>query len=460
MEPAHLRFGGGASETMMHPLVALWMLVAFVLILTIPRNKVIVPLLFTFFSVPIGQVVVLGGLHFTALRILIIAGLIRRGKDASGGSSSPCKYPGGFNALDKVIVFWTISTLIVICLQWMNVQCTIAKLGEFLDSFGGFVVARYFIPDWDAVRRTIKVLAVICIVQGALMMNEQIMHQNLYGYLGGWPIAVTYRDGHVRSQGVMGNIAGGLFGGTLIPLLLWLSTQAKSRSLGLLGIAGAATMVFTSDASTSMMALNASVLGLMFWFLRRQMRVIRWTLSLTLIGLQLVMNAPVWSLIARIDLTGSSSGYHRYYLINNCVNHFSDWWLLGTKYYNTWGYDMFDLCDQYVVCAVTGGLVTLVLFIMIYSRSFGAIGRARKRVSGDRKQEWFLWCLGSTLFAHVVASFGLNYMALLQMALFPLFAFVSVVAFEAKRLPAREARTLHIPQVAAQGYLPPLSEAR
>jgi len=457
MEPAHLRFGGGASETMLHPLVALWMLVAFVLILTLPRNKVIVPLLFTFFSVPIGQVVVLGGLHFTALRILIIAGLIRRA--SSEASSSEGKYPGGFNALDKVVVLWTISTLIVICLQWMNVQCTIAKLGEFLDGLGGFLVARYFIPDLDAVRRATKVLAAICIVQGAFMMNEQIMHQNLYGYLGGWSIGVTYRGGHIRSQGVMGNISGGVFGGALVPMFLWLRTQEKSRLVAYLGIAGAVTMVFTSDASTSTLALGASILGLAFWFLRKQMRTIRWALSLTLIGLHLVMHAPVWSLIARIDLTGSSSGYHRYYLIDNCVKHFTDWWLLGTKYYNTWGYGMFDLCDQYVVCAVTGGLVTLVLFIMIYSRSFGAIGTARKLVRGDRKQEWFLWCLGSTLFAHVVASFGINYMALMQMALFPLFAFVSVVAFETKKIPARKAKALQMPRIAATGYLP-LGKAR
>jgi len=436
---------------MLHPLVALCLLVVFVLVQTLPRNKVIIPLLFTFFSVPIAQVVVLGGIHFTALRILIIAGLIRRA--SSRASSSEGKYPGGFNALDKVVVLWTISTVIVIILQWMNVQATIANLGDFLDSYGGFLVARYFITDMDAVRRTVKVLAAVCMIQALFMLNEQIMHQNLYGYLGGWPIGVTYRDGHIRSQGVMGNIAAGLFGGTLIPMYLWLLTQAKSRSLAVLGIAGAVTMVFTSDASTSILALNAGVLGLLFWFLRKHMRVIRWMLSLSLIGLHLVMHAPVWSLIARIDLTGSSSGYHRYYLIDNCVNHFSDWWLLGTKYYNTWGYDMFDLCDQYVVCAVTGGLATLVLFIMIYTRSFGAIGKARKRVSGDRKQEWFLWCLGSTLFAHVVASFGLNYMAFLQMALFPLFSFVSVVAFPAKKVSARDVEAFKLPQIAAQGQL-------
>jgi hypothetical protein len=37
MEPQHLRFGGGATKTMLHPLVAVWMLIAIVLILTFPH---------------------------------------------------------------------------------------------------------------------------------------------------------------------------------------------------------------------------------------------------------------------------------------------------------------------------------------------------------------------------------------------------------------------------------------
>jgi hypothetical protein len=39
MEPEHLRFGGGATETMLHPLVAVWLLIAIVLILTRPRGQ-------------------------------------------------------------------------------------------------------------------------------------------------------------------------------------------------------------------------------------------------------------------------------------------------------------------------------------------------------------------------------------------------------------------------------------
>ena len=43
------------------------------------------------------------------------------------------------------------------------------------------------------------------------------------------------------------------------------------------------------------------------------------------------MKAPVWALIQRIDIVGGSSGWHRYELIDQCIKHFSDWWLMGVK---------------------------------------------------------------------------------------------------------------------------------
>ena len=82
-------------------------------------------------------------------------------------------------------------------------------------------------------------------------------------------------------------------------------------------------------------------------------------------------------------------------LVDNCIRHFSDWWLLGYKYYNMWGWACGILCNQFVDVALKGGLLTLVCYIAIFSRSFGAIGTARKQVNGDRGQEWLLWCLGS-----------------------------------------------------------------
>jgi len=432
MEPEHLRFGGGATETVLHPLVAVWLILAILLILTLRRDKAIIPFLLAFFTIPVGQVVLAGGLHLTALRILILAGLARR--IASSGQSSEGRFPGKYNPIDQAVVLWTISTLVVISLQWMNSQALVKNLGDFLDALGGFLVVRFLITDGNAVRRAIKVLAAICVIQGASMLVERITLFNVFALVGGG--FTVLRDGVPRSQGVLGCIAAGAFAGILAPLFmyLWAEGKSKSRVAAGAGIVGAAAMAVTSNSSTAWMAIMGSLVGLAFWRFRTRMRNIRWGLVIVLIGLHLVMKAPVWALIARIDLTGSSSSWQRYALVDMTIRHFSDWWLLGYRYYNNWGWGAWDTVNEFVDVALKGGLLTLSLYILILKRSFGAIGNARKQVNGDREQEWFLWCLGSALFASIVASFGINFMAQLIVLLFTLLACISVATSEVRPL--------------------------
>jgi len=90
-------------------------------------------------------------------------------------------------------------------------------------------------------------------------------------------------------------------------------------------------MVVTSASSTPLLAFIAVILGILMWPLRGKMRAIRWGLALLLIGLHLVMKAPVWFLINHIDFVSGNSGYHRALLIDMCVKHFWDWWLIGVK---------------------------------------------------------------------------------------------------------------------------------
>jgi hypothetical protein len=435
MPPANLRFGGGAADSAITPVVALCLLVAMVLIAVLPRGKTIAPFLFAFFTIPVGNVVVLGGFHFTALRVLILAGLARSWTFPHSPSGS--KYPAGFSALDWAVVIWSVSAVIGLYLEFPQMQALINGLGILLDTLGGYLVVRSFIRDGEAVRRTIKTLAAICTVLGICMINEQISHINVFGMLGGISREVTVRNGELRSSGSMGCLHAGAFSGALIPLFVWLWKEKESRMAAVFGLFGAIAMVITSNSSTSQLALVGSLVGLGFWPLRKEMRRIRWGLVCTLVGLHLYMKAPVWALIGRIDLTGSSSGYQRYMLVDMTIRHFSNWWLIGSQDYAKWGWDSWDLCNQFVAVGLTGGLLPLIFYISIFSRSFGAIGDARKRVNGDRRREWMLWCFGSTLFATVVAHFGINYVAQLLMSFFTLVACIAVLTFEAKQSMAR-----------------------
>jgi hypothetical protein len=424
----NFRFGGGLSDTVLHPFVAVAMLIAIGLIVALPRKKAIAPFFLAFFTVPAGQVLVLGGVHFTMHQILILTVLGRMA--AFRRSSSEKRFVGGFNALDKVVVLWSLSALVIFSLEFMDMQAVVKGLGDLVVSLGGYLAARFLIPDREAVRPTIKLLAAVCVIQGACMVSEQFTLHNVFTFAGAnWP---TIREGHIRSEGALGTLCAGPLAGVLIPLFLWLWTERKSRMAACAGLAGATAMAWASHASTSWMAYGAGLFGLCFWPLRKQMRLIRWGLVGALVGLHLVMHGPVWSLIEHIDLTGGSSSYHRYILVDNCIRHFGDWWLLGCKNYSDWGWDMWDLSNQFVVNAFTGGLVTLILYITIFTRSFRAIGEARKRIEGEFRREWLFWCLGSALFANVVAHFGVNYGPYLMMNLFVLLVCTYVATLEVR----------------------------
>ena len=417
---------------MLHPLVAVELAIAILLILFLPRKYTIVPFLWMIFTVPIGQVVVLGGVHFTVLRIIILAGLARW--VASRRTQSAGRLEGGLNSIDRMVIFWAISQLVINSVQFMETQALIQSLGDFLDLLGGYLVLRFLIQDRDDVQRAIKVFAVITVVTGCCMISEQLTGQNIFGMLGGVPLFPQVREGRIRSQGAFATyIEAGVFGANLIPLFVLLWSERKSRGMAFLGMLGAVTMVLTCTSSTPLLSFAAGILGFCLWQFRSQLRLFRQGLVAMLVGLHLVMKAPVWALIARVDLTGSSSGDHRYHLIDATIRHFTDWWLIGYKNYPAWGWDMWDLSDQYVAVCLTGGLISFIIFISILYRSFAGLGTARKRVAGDRKEEWFLWCLGVALFANVVAWFGCAAWAKGEAALSALLAMISVATFEAMR---------------------------
>lgn len=435
MEPKHFQFGGGAAETILHPLVAVGMLIAVVSIVILPRNKAITPFLLAFFTIPLGQVLVVAGVHLLMQQILILVVMVRMAAFRGTGG----KLGGGFNNLDRTVVLWSLSAFAIFCLRYMELQAVIKSFGDLVVSLGGYLAARFLIPNGAALRRTIKVFAVICVILGSCMIVEYSTGHNVFALLGG--ITPEVREGHVRAAGTMGSLGSGAFAGILIPLFLWLWREHDSRTAAYAGLVGASAMVFASHASTSWVTYGAGLLGLGCWALRERMRLVRWGIVAVLVGLHIVMHGPVWSLIEKIDLTGGSSSYHRYMLVDNCIRHFGDWWLLGSKSYGDWGFVMWDVCNQFVLTALRGGVVTLFIYIVVYKQSFGVIGRARKDVAGDRGREWLLWSLGSVLFATAVASFGINYTVHLMMCFLSLLAGISVVRVEARRLNVRGGAT-------------------
>ncbi len=129
---------------------------------------------------------------------------------------------------------------------------------------------------------------------------------------------------------------------------------------------------------------------------------------ISLISLHLVMKAPVWFIINHVDIFSGNSGDHRANLIDGFIRHFTDWWLIGVKSTNSWGWDMWDQANQFVTEGESGGSATFICFVWMVSWVFSRVGTMRKLVEGDRKKEWMFWLLGVTLFSYVVSFFGIQ----------------------------------------------------
>jgi hypothetical protein len=157
------------------------------------------------------------------------------------------------------------------------------------------------------------------------------------------------------------------------------------------------------------------------------------------------MKAPVWYLIQRVDVIGGSSGYHRATLVNVFITHFGDWWLMGTTENARWGFNMWDMCNQFVAEGQVGGLATFLCFLALVCICFSRIGTARKAVEGDRDKEWYFWFFGAALFSHVIGFFGISYFDQTRFSWFALL--VMIVTATAAYLPekVRSPRAVRLP---------------
>jgi hypothetical protein len=432
----HFNFGGGAAESTMNPIVLAATLLAVLGVMVLPRKYALIPVLLVTFLTPTGQSLVIAGFHLFVIRIIIVAGLLRLTRMKL--SSRTSLFSRGLQPIDKMFFAWAILHALTFVLLFKDTGAVTYQLAFLLDACGGYLLCRYFIQDQNDILRLVKTLAVITTVLAVCMEYEYLKRVNVFSYINGFTIVPWVRDGRVRAQGIFSNsITAGVFGATLFPLFFWLWKGGKAKLLGVVGLVSSSVIAVTSMASTGVMAYGAGILALCLWPIRKHMRSLRWGIVITVLGLALAMKAPVWFIIARVDFVGGH-GWDRAALIDAAVRHFSDWWLLGTKSNASWGADTWDACNQFVYEATSGGLATFVVFVAILSRAFGMIGKGRKRVEGNRRQEWFFWCLGAALYSHVMGFWGIDYFDVLRTWWYIFLAMIPAATLAARATIAKE----------------------
>ncbi len=390
----------------------------------VPRKYFLLPFILAACFVPADQRVLIFDLDFTPLRILVLVGFFRT---ILLGERLTFKW----NRFDKLVLLWAICGALIYIIQWANMKALIYKCGMLFDVIGLYWLFRININSWGDIKFAIKVFAVCSLVLMVLVGLEWATGKNPFAVLG--RVATSVRKGRYRCQASFPHsIMFGLFWTSLLPLFVGFARQDKDKMLLWSAVAASIFIVAATSSSTPILTLLIVLVLLCAYRWRKYTVCAGWSLFASLIALHIVMAAPVWHLISRIGIIGGSTGWHRYNLINQGINHFGEWAFLGCRSTAHWGWGLTDITNQYILEGVRGGFLTLALFLVIIYIALRTFLRLSLQHQ-EHKQQFLAWCLFVTILGHCVAFFGVSYFGQIMMWWYMTLAVVSFLYEDKKR---------------------------
>ncbi|NNE19576.1 MAG: hypothetical protein HKN10_13965 [Myxococcales bacterium] len=203
-----------------------------------------------------------------------------------------------------------------------------------------------------------------------------------------------------------------------------------------LGTIGSLFIVAACASSTPVLSVLIAGTGVALFRWRRHRTRMWLGLLALLMSLHVVMEAPVWHLMARADFTGGSTGWHRYKIFDAFVENFSEWYLVGEPDPLSWGvWEMRDVTNMYIAQGLNGGLLGLIAFLLVLIFAWGNVGRAlnTRSVARSLKHQWISWCIGVAIFLHAVTFLGVGYFGQMRVILCVQLALASCVYVFARR---------------------------
>ena len=380
-----------------------------VLLFAMPRRWAMLPLLIGTAYMTVGQAIQIGPASFTVIRLLVLVGFVRvkvKGEHVAGG----------MRTLDKAMIWWAVVAAITSLFHNNPGSNLISMLGLSYDCVGLYFLMRVFIQSKEDLVRISKALLLLLIPLALEMTHEKITGHNSFSIFGYVTEMATVRGGKIRAQGPFAHsILAGTVGAVCMPLtlLIW----KESPKLALLGLGTTGVMILTSASSGPILAAAGIVGALVMWRFRSKLRLMLWGFVAMLFVLNFIMNDPVYYLLARIDLTGKSTGWHRAALIDAAVKHVDEWWFAGTDYTRHWmptgvywTQNHTDITNHYLKMGVWGGLPLMFVFIYIMAVGFTSVGKALDLCPNAPPRDRFhIWLLGAILFGHAVSFMSVSY---------------------------------------------------
>lgn len=374
------------------------------LTLFIPKKYMLLPYILGACFVPTDQRIIILGLDFTIVRILILTGVLRI---LVSGKVRVIKW----NVFDKLVLAWALCGAMVYVIQWLDMRAVIYKCGVLYGVLGLYWLFRQLIYSWEDVKFIVKVLSICAFITVPSVALEWATGQNPFALLG--TVITETREGNFRCQGAFPHsIMFGVFWATTVPLFIGMAFSEKSKVLYWSAAGAGVFSVFASTSSTCLATLFL-VLIMYALFRWRQYMGRAWVaLLLSLVGLHLIMNAPVWHLIARVNIVGASTGWYRFHLIDQAFKHFAEWALLGVRSTENWivpGYrTVTDITNQYILEGIRGGIITLALFIAMLVVALKMVLRCYQQTH-SKTELWLAWSVYIALSGHLFAFLGVSY---------------------------------------------------
>lgn len=392
------------GSTTVHPVgitvligLVMWMFVA-------ARQRAIIPVLVLICFIPSAQRIVVFGADFTYLRIMAIAGLFR--------ALVRSEFNGlRLNRIDYVYMLWVLVGSVVYIAQQGDVAAAVYVAGTSVDMLGGYFLARVWIRNIEDLYTFARALAILALAVSVFFGVELLTQRNMFAIFGGVPEITIVRDYRLRCQGAFSHaILAGVFWAAVGAFLMGAALGKRHRFLFATATAACVGIIVASASSTPVLGFAAGVAFWLAWPLRGLMRYAFIGAPFMLLGLHMVMEAPVWHLVSRVSAVGGSTGYHRFVLIDGAIRHFHEWWLVGSTWTGHWSeyFQTWDITNQYIFEGVRGGVWRLILFLMLVYLVGRSIATAQGRAR-SRGQTLLLWGLGASFFVHCVCFIGVSY---------------------------------------------------
>jgi hypothetical protein len=390
------------NTTTLDPIGLSVFLVFVVWFLLAKRSSALFPILFSVSVLSHEERVVIAGLDFSFLRLLVVCGAIRgvMQNEWRGIRLNPFDYLFG------------VSLIYSSCIGVLRDPSSVVNaLGGIFDGIGIYFLGRMLIRNFRDLDEFGKAASIVAMVIAPFFLIEWTTGRNFFSVLGGVPEWSLIHEGRMRAKGAFAHmIVAGAFWATLIPFIAvrWWNPRA-SKPFVVAGLLSALAVVGASSSSTPVLGVVASFGAAFLFPIRLQLRWIRRAVVVTLVSLHMVMQKPVWHLIARIHVFGGSTSWHRFSLIDKFIGHFGEWWLLGTNSTAHWGALMFDITNEYIIQGLHGGILGLLLYLAMLTVAFRRAGLLYRYTARDPIRLAYSWALGIALFAHAVVHFGVGY---------------------------------------------------